>query len=94
MPLEYYDVDRAVVKMLPEEVTLGRLIVPFDVMSRTLMVAMANPFDAAGKEAVQQVLDYNLQWHLASPEAIAKVLGDAYRLGSGVNESSGFRLAQ
>ena len=44
IPLEYYDVDRAVVKMLPEEITLGRLIVPFDVMSRTLMVAMANPF--------------------------------------------------
>jgi tetratricopeptide (TPR) repeat protein len=94
VPLEYYDVDRAVVKMLPEEITLGRLIVPFDVMSRTLMVAMANPFDAAGKEAVQQVLDYNLQWHLASPEAIAKVLGETYRLGSSVNDTSSFRLAQ
>ncbi len=80
IPLEYYDVDRAVVKMLPEEITLGRLIVPFDVMSRTLMVAMANPFDASGKEAVQQVLDYNLQWHLASPAAISKALTEAYRI--------------
>ena len=51
IPLEYYDVDRAIVKMLPEELTLGRLIVPFDVMSRTVMIAMANPFDAAGKES-------------------------------------------
>lgn len=94
IPLEYYDVDRAVVKMLPEEITLGRLIVPFDVMSRTLMVAMANPFDSAGKEAVQQALDYNLQWHLASPEAIAKVLGETYRLGNVVSDSTAFRLAQ
>lgn len=83
IPLEYYDVDRSVVKMLPEEITLGRLIVPFDVMSRTLMVAMANPFDATGKETVQRLLDYNIQWHLASPQAIARVLGEAYRLGSG-----------
>ena len=72
IPLEYYEVDRQIVKMLPETLTLGRLIVPFDVISRTLMVAMANPFDAAGKEAVQQLLDYNIQWHLASPERLPR----------------------
>jgi tetratricopeptide (TPR) repeat protein len=80
IPLEAYDIDRQIVKMLPEQLTLGRLIVPFDIISRTMMVALANPFDAAGKEAVQQLLDYNIQWHLASPSAIAKVLADSYRL--------------
>jgi tetratricopeptide (TPR) repeat protein len=92
IPLEYYEVDRAIVKMLPEEITIGRLIVPFDVMSRTLMVAMANPFDADGKEIVQQLLDYNIQWHLASPFAVNKVLSETYRLGNVVSESS-LRLA-
>lgn len=91
IPLEYYDVDRSVIKMLPEELTMGRLIVPFDVMSRTLMVALANPFDAAGKDAVQQLLDYNVQWHLASPQAISKVLSEAYRISAG--SESGLRLA-
>jgi len=80
IPLEHYDIDRQVVKMLPETLTLGRLIVPFDILSRTMMIAVANPFDAAGKEAVQQLLDYNIQWHLASPAAILKVLADAYKL--------------
>ena len=79
LPLEYYDVDRQIVKMLPETITLGRLIVPFDIVSRTIMVALANPFDAVGKDAIQQLLDYNIQWHLASPAAIIKVLNDAYR---------------
>lgn len=83
IPLQYYDIDRSVVKMLPEDLTLGRLIIPFDIMSRTLMIAMANPFDAAGKEAIQQLLDYNIQWHLASPEAISKVLKETYRLTPG-----------
>ena len=82
IPLECYDVDRQVVKMLPESLTLGRLIVPFDIISRTVMIAMANPFDALGKEAVQQLLDYNIQWHIASPEAVIKVLRDSYRLDS------------
>jgi tetratricopeptide (TPR) repeat protein len=79
LPLEYYDVDRQIVKMLPETVTMGRLIVPFDIVSRTMMVALANPFDAVGKDAVQQLLDYNIQWHLASPGAINRVLADAFR---------------
>jgi tetratricopeptide (TPR) repeat protein len=80
IPLEHYDIDRQIVKMLPESLTLGRLIVPFDILSRTMMIAVANPFDAAGKEAVQQLLDYNIQWHLASPASILKVLADAYKL--------------
>ena len=80
IPLEYYDVDRSVVKLLPEQLTLGRLMVPFDVMSRTMMIAVANPFDAAGKEAAQQLLDYNVQWHLAQPQAIFQVLAEAHRI--------------
>jgi tetratricopeptide (TPR) repeat protein len=79
LPLDYYDIDRQIVRMLPESVTLGRLMVPFDVVSRTMMVALANPFDAVGKEAVQQLIDYNIQWHLSSPAAITKALEDAYR---------------
>lgn len=82
VPLEYYDVDRHVIRMLPEELTLKRLIVPFDVMSRTVMIAMANPFDAVGKEAVQGILDYNIQWHITSPESIIKILTQAYRTGT------------
>jgi tetratricopeptide (TPR) repeat protein len=81
IPLEYYDVDRSIVKMLPDSLTLGRLLVPFDVISRTVMIATANPFDAVGKQAVQQLLDYNVQWHLAAPAAILQVLAETYRLG-------------
>jgi hypothetical protein len=81
--LEIYDIDRQVVRMLHDDMVLGRLIVPFDVVSRTCMVAVANPLDSAGKEAVQQLLDYSIQWHLASPSAIMKVLTDTYKESSG-----------
>lgn len=79
-PLECYDIDWQIIKMLPKNLSLGRLIVPFDVVSRTLMVAMANPVDSEGKKAVQELLDYEIQWHLASPIAIAKVLRSTYHL--------------
>jgi len=80
IPLEHYDVDRSVVKLLPEQLTLGRLIVPFDIISRTIMIATANPFDALGKESAQQLLDYNVQWHIAKPQAIFQVLSEVYRI--------------
>jgi hypothetical protein len=80
VPLEYYDVDRQIARMLPDHLTLGRLYVPFDLISRTIMVACCNPFDAAGREAVQQSLDYTVTWYLARPDAIIKALQDIYRL--------------
>ena len=76
IPIENYDVDRQIVRMLPENLTHGRLMVPFDVISRTVMIALANPFDASGKEAVRQLLDYNVQWHFTSPDALTKVLNN------------------
>lgn len=82
VPLEYYDIDRQVARMLPDNLTLGRLFVPFDLISRTIMVACSNPFDVAGREAVQQSLDYTVAWYLARPGAIIKSLQEIYRLES------------
>ena len=80
VPLEYYDIDRQVARMLPDNLTLGRLFVPFDLISRTIMVACCNPFDAAGRAAVQQSLDYTVAWYLARPSGIVRCLQDIYRL--------------
>jgi hypothetical protein len=80
VPIEYYDVDRQIARMLPDHLTLGRLFLPFDLISRTIMIACCNPFDAAGRDAVQQSLDYTVTWYLARPGAIIKALQDVYRL--------------
>jgi tetratricopeptide (TPR) repeat protein len=82
VPIEYYDVDRQIPRMLPDNLTLGRLFLPFDLISRTIMIACCNPFDAAGRDAVQQSLDYTVTWYLARPSAIIKSLQDVYRLES------------
>ena len=80
VPLEYYDTDRQIAPMLPEYLTLGRLFVPYDLVSRTMMVACCNPFDSAGRDAVQQSVDYTVSWYLARPSAIVKSLQSIYRL--------------
>jgi hypothetical protein len=80
VPLEYYDLDRQIAPMLPDHLTIGRLYVPFDLVSRTMMVACCNPFDAAGREAVEQSVDYTVAWYLARPATIVKNLQAIYRL--------------
>jgi len=82
VPLEYYDTDRQIAPMLPEYLTLGRLFVPFDLVSRTIMVACCNPFDSAGRDAVQQSVDYTVSWYLARPSSIVQTLRAIYRLNS------------
>ena len=82
VPLECYDIDRQIAPMLPENLTLNRLFVPFDLVSRTMMVACCNPFDAAGREAVQQSVDYTVMWYLSRPSAIIRSLQNIYRLDS------------
>src|SRR5438128_10994683 len=78
VPLEYYDTDRQIAPMLPEYLTLGRLFAPFDLVSRTMMVACCNPFDSAGRDAVQQSVDYTVSWYLARPLALAKTFQPIY----------------
>jgi hypothetical protein len=80
VPLEYYEVDRQTARMLPPELSLHRLILPFDIISRTLLVALSNPLDAAGKKAVEQSVDFHVQWYLASPEAIQAQLTLAFKV--------------
>ncbi len=80
IPLAQYDVDRQIVRMLPEELVKTRLLLPFDLISRTLMIAIANPFDGEGKEAAQSLLDYNIQWFLAKPDAMIHTIKDVLKI--------------
>ena len=87
IPLDLYDVDRQVVKMLPDSYTFGNVMVPFDMISRTLMVAVSNPFDQVAMKELQQKMDYHIQWYLASPLTIIQVISDNYRIDKGPKKS-------
>lgn len=80
LPLENYTIDHSIVRLLPERLNIQRLVVPFDVVSGTAMIAICNPFDEALKEAVQNLLDYHIEWYLAKPCDIQQVLKNVYSL--------------
>lgn len=78
LPLSWYDVDRDAVLLLPREVCFRHCIVPFDLISRSVLVATSNPFDEVARNEVESLLDYNLFWYLTPPAEIIGALRSVY----------------
>lgn len=80
LPLSWYDVDRDAVLLVPREVCFRYCIAPFDLISRSVLIATCNPFDEAARAEVESLLDYNLFWYLSPPAEIITALRAAYSL--------------
>jgi tetratricopeptide (TPR) repeat protein len=90
LPLSFYDVDRDAACLLPREFCFANCIVPFDVISRSALIATANPFDAPTRNQVESMLPYNVFWYVASPQDICAALRRAHGLDT--NKPQGARL--
>ncbi len=80
LPLSTYDVDRDAVCLLPRELCFEHCIVPFDLISRSVLIATANPFDLTVRNQAQIMLAYNVFWYVTSPEEIQIALRRAHGL--------------
>ena len=82
LPLSTYDVDRDAVCLLPRELCFEKCIVPFDLISRSVLIATENPFDMAARSQAEVMLAYNVFWYVTSPEEIHVALRRAHGLDS------------
>ena len=80
MPLSIYDVDRETARLLPQDVCWEHCLVPFDLISRSLLIATANPFDQAARKQVEAMVDYHVFWYVAQPSDIMSALRQAHGL--------------
>lgn len=74
IPLGYYDVDRDVAVKLPKEVACNFCIVPFDTISRSVLIATANPFDVAGQEIIKSYITQHIFWYVSPPADIVTAI--------------------
>lgn len=79
MPLERYDIDMDLLRGAPKAVCQRWCIVPLDRMSKTMMVATANPFNKQAVLDLEASIKFKLMWFLASPTEMVRVLGKALR---------------
>ncbi len=79
LPLEKYDLDMEITRTFPAEICQRWCVLPFDRLSKSVLVATANPFNRQAAQEVEEAIDQRLLWYLANPTDIVKILRKAYR---------------
>jgi hypothetical protein len=67
------------VRMAPRAACQRWCVMPVDRMSKTMMVATANPFNKQAMLDLEETSKYRLLWYLASPTDLLRVLGKTMR---------------
>ena len=79
VPLEKYDVDIDLARSFPREACLRWCVMPIDRMSKSVLVATANPFNKQAARDLEVATKNRLIWYLCSPPELMKIIKKVYR---------------
>jgi tetratricopeptide (TPR) repeat protein len=79
IPLDRYDVDIDLTRGFPAEVCRRWCVLPFDRMSKAILVATANPFNQQAAKELAEATSHRLLWYLAAPMELIVNLRKAFR---------------
>src|SRR5215471_16748487 len=76
--LQYFEIDPAVVKLIPEETAKRYQILPLSRVGSSLTIAMADPTNVFAIDDVKFMTGFNIEPVVASETAIATAIDKAY----------------
>jgi hypothetical protein len=79
LPLEKYDIDIDLTRGFPAEVCRRWCVLPFDRMSKSVLVATANPFNQQAAKELAGTTPHRLLWYLTPPVELMQNLRKAFR---------------
>jgi len=79
LPLDRYEVDVELARSAPKHVCQRWCVLPVDKMSKSIMIATANPFNKQAVLDLEESFKLKLLWYLASPTDLLRILGKALR---------------
>lgn len=84
VPLDKYDIDIELARGYPREICLRWCVLPFDHLSKTLMVATTNPFNEQASRELDRFQTQTgnrlrLLWYLVPPADLIKALRKTFR---------------
>jgi tetratricopeptide (TPR) repeat protein len=79
LPLERYDIDMDLARGFPAEVCRRWCVLPFDRMSKAILVATANPFNQQAAKELAEATTHRLLWYVAAPNDLTANLRKAFR---------------
>jgi hypothetical protein len=74
MPLDKYDIDIDLARSFPREVCQRWCVLPFDRMSKSVLVATTNPFNRQAASDLENHTKSRLLWYIAAPGELLKLL--------------------
>ncbi len=79
LPLEKYDIDIDLTRGFPGDVCKRWCVLPFDRMSKSVLVATANPFNQQAAKELAEATPHRLLWYLTPPVELVQNLRKAFR---------------
>jgi tetratricopeptide (TPR) repeat protein len=79
LPLATYDMDIDMVRTYPAAICRRWCILPLDRMSKSLLVATANPFNQQAATELSQAANSRLLWYLVPPTDLVRTLKKVFR---------------
>jgi type IV pilus assembly protein PilB len=76
--LQYFEIDAAVVKLIPEETAKRYQILPLSRVGASLTIAMVDPTNVFAMDDIKFMTGFNIEPVVASEPAIAEAIGKAY----------------
>ncbi|HXT12833.1 MAG TPA: tetratricopeptide repeat protein [Candidatus Angelobacter sp.] len=79
LPLEKYEMDVELARSFPADVCKRWCVLPFDRMSKSILVATANPFNQQAAKELAEATQNRLLWYLVEPGELIKTLRKVFR---------------
>jgi len=79
LPLNTYDIDLELARSFPAETCQRWCVLPFDRMSKSVLVATANPFNRQAAKELQEATYNRLLWYLTPPADLINLVQKAFR---------------
>lgn len=79
LPIDKYDVDVEFARTFPKETCMRWCVLPFDRMSKSILVATTNPFNKQAAREIENHTKGRVIWYVAPPADLMKVIKKIFR---------------
>lgn len=79
LPLENYDIDKEVLKLVPENLCRQYLLMPIDKIGDSLTLVMANPLNAKAIEDVELITHCTIQTFVSTASDLRKAIDKYFK---------------
>src|SRR6478609_698666 len=79
LPLDKYEIDIELARSFPAETCRRWCVLPFDRMSKSVLVATSNPFNQQAAKELAEATNNRLLWYLVTPAELVKNLRKVFR---------------